>query len=110
MRLWQDGLTAMLAAVGLATILWMVVGLFLRRKRRLFSRVTAVVRGEGDGADLEYTVRTLSQLRYERGAFGTILILDGGLTPEGRDVAALLEREEDFVAVCRREEMPDYIP
>ena len=110
MRLWQDGLTAMLAAVGLATILWMVVGLFLRRKRRLFSRVTAVVRGEGDGADLEYTVRTLSQLRYERGAFGTILILDGGLPPEGRDVAALLEREEDFVAVCRREEMPDYIP
>ena len=100
----------MLAAVGLATILWMIVGLFLRSRRQLFSRVTAVVSARGDGADLEYTVRTLSQLRYERGAFGTILILDGGLTPEGRDVAALLEREEAFVAVCRREEIPDYIP
>ena len=109
MRLLQDGLVAMLAAVGLATILWMIVGLFLRSRRQLFSRVTAVVSARGDGADLEYTVRTLSQLRYERGAFGTILILDGGLTPEGRELAALLEREEDFVAVCRREEMQDYI-
>ena len=90
MRLWQDGLTAMLAAVGLATILWMVVGLFLRRKRRLFSRVTAVVRGEGDGADLEYTVRTLSQLRYEQGAFGAILILDCGLDETGRRIAELM--------------------
>ena len=33
MRLWQDGLTAMLAAVGLATILWMIVSLFLRKNR-----------------------------------------------------------------------------
>ncbi len=108
MRLWQDGLTAMLAAVGLATILWMVVGLFLRRKRRLFSRVTAVVRGEGDGADLEYTVRTLSQLRYEQGAFGAILILDCGLDETGRRIAELLEREEECVALRRRDEAEQF--
>ena len=48
MRLWQDGLIAMLAAVGLATILWMIVSLFLRKRRQLFSGVTAVVRAEGD--------------------------------------------------------------
>ena len=43
MRLLQDGLVAMLAAVGLATLLWMIVSLFLRNRRQLFSRVTAVV-------------------------------------------------------------------
>ena len=108
MRLWQDGLIAMLAAVGLATILWMIVGLFLRKRRQLFSGVTAVVRAEGDGAGLEYTVRTLSQLRYERGAFGTILILDCGLSGEGRELAQLLIREEDCVALCTRTALSDY--
>ena len=108
MRLWQDGLIAMLAAVGLATILWMIVSLFLRKRRQLFSGVTAVVRAEGDGGDLEDTVRTLSQLRYERGAFGTILILDCGLSGEGRELAALLSRQEECVALCTRAELSDY--
>lgn len=108
MRLLQDGLVAMLAAVGLATILWMVVSLFLRSKRKLFSDVTAVVRASGDGNGLEYAVHTLSQLRYERGAFGTILILDCGLSEEGRELAGLLEREDDFVALCTRGQIPDY--
>ena len=107
MRLLQDGLVAMLAAVGLATILWMIVGLFLRNRRQLFSRVTAVIRAEGDGADLEHTVRTLSQLRYERGAFGTILILDCGLNEEGEKLAGLLA-EEEYVDLCRQDRAADY--
>ena len=100
MRLLQDGLVAMLAAVGLATILWMVASLFLRNRRRLFSNVAAVVQARGAGENLEYTVHTLSQLRYDRGAFGTIVILDCGLTEEGRELAQLLTREEDCVALC----------
>ena len=39
----QLAVGAVLAAVGLATILWMIVSLFLRNRRQLFSRVTAVV-------------------------------------------------------------------
>ena len=108
MRLLQDGLVAMLAAVGLATILWMVASLFLRNRRRLFSNVAAVVQARGAGENLEYTVRTLSQLRYERGAFGTILILDCGLSGEGRELAQLLIQEEDCVALCTRTELSDY--
>ena len=105
MRLLQDGLVAMLAAVGLATILWMVVSLFLRSKRKLFSDVTAVVRASGDGNGLEYAVHTLSQLRYERGAFGTILILDCGLSEEGRQLAGLLAAAHPRVRLCGREEL-----
>ena len=108
MRLLQDGLVAMLAAVGLATILWMVVSLFLRSKRQFFPRVTAVVRASGAGGDLEYIVHTLSQLRYERGTFGTILILDCGLTEEGRELAGLRTREEEYVVLCPREQAADY--
>ena len=108
MRLLQDGLVAMLAAVGLATILWMVASLFIRNRRRLFSNVAAVVQARGAGENLEYTVHTLSQLRYDRGAFGTIVILDCGLTEEGRELAQLLTREEDCVALCPREQAADY--
>ena len=104
MRLLQDGLVAMLAAVGLATILWMIVSLFLRNRRQLFSRVTAVVPASGAGGDLEYTVHTLSQVRYDRGAFGTIVILDCGLT----ELAQLLTREEDYVVLCPKEQAADY--
>ena len=108
MRLLQDGLVAMLAAVGLATILWMVASLFLRNRRRLFSNVAAVVQARGAGENLEYTVHTLSQLRYDRGAFGTIVILDCGLSGEGRELAALLSRQEECVALCTRAELSDY--
>ena len=108
MRLLQDGLVAMLAAVGLATILWMVASLFLRNRRRLFSHVAAEVQARGAGENLEYTVHTLSQLRYDRGAFGTIVILDCGLTEEGRELAQLLTREEDCVVLCPREQAADY--
>ena len=108
MRLLQDGLVAMLAAVGLAAILWMVASLFLRNRHRLFSDITAVVRASGDGDGLEYAVHTLSQLRYERGAFGTILILDCGLSEEGRELAALLARQDDYVALCPLGQIGDY--
>ena len=108
MRLLQDGLVAMLAAVGLATILWMIVSLFLRNRRQLFSRVTAVVPASGAGGDLEYTVHTLSQVPYDRGAFGTIVILDCGLTEEGLELAQLLTREEDYVVLCPKEQAADY--
>ena len=73
-----------------------------------FSNVAAVVQARGAGENLEYTVHTLSQLRYDRGAFGTIVILDCGLTEEGRELAQLLTREEDCVVRCPREQAADY--
>ena len=108
MRLLQDGVIAMLAAIGLSTILWAVITLFYRRKKPVFPHVTALVSAGGDGEDLEYTVRTLAQLRWEQGTLGGILIVDCGLSPEGRELAGLLSREEDCVALCRREDLSDY--
>lgn len=108
MRLLQDGVIAMLAAIGLATILWAVITLFYRRKKSVFPNVTALVSTSGSGGNLEYTVRTLEQLRYEQGTIGGILIVDCGLSQEGQELAQILSREEDYVALCRREELADY--
>ena len=58
---------------------------------------------------LEHTVRTLEQLRYEHGGFGSIVIVDCGLNEVGQQVAALLAREERDVSLCRREEVPDFL-
>ena len=48
-------------------------------------------RGAANG--LEHTVHTLEQLRCDHGGFGAIVIVDCGLSPVGREVAALLSRE-----------------
>ena len=109
MRLLQDGLVAMLAAIGLATLLWLVVSVFLRLRRETLHHVVAMVPARGAANGLEHTVRTLEQLRYEQGGFGSIVIVDCGLNEVGRQVAALLAREERDVSLCRREELADYL-
>ena len=53
-------------------------------------------------------MHTLEQLRCDHGGFGGIVIVDCGLSPVGREVAALLSREDRDVALCTREELPDF--
>lgn len=109
MRLLQDGLVAMLAAIGLATLLWLAVSVFLRIRRETLHQVVALVPARGAANGLEHAVRTLEQLRYEHGGFGSIVIVDCGLNEVGQQVAALLAREERDVSLCRREEVPDFL-
>lgn len=110
MQLWEDGLVAMLAAVGLASLMWAAVRtvLFAGRPRR--PAVVAVIPAQGDGAALESQVRALRRLRTERGIFGRVLLVDCGLGEEGRRLAGLLAQEDRWVAVCRPEEIPRYLP
>ena len=106
MRLLEDALVALLAAVGLAQILWLAVRLMLDRgERRRLDHVAAVIPAAGGGAGLEQTVRALEQLRRETGGFRPIIMLDCGLSQEGTMVAELLAREERAVALCRPEEL-----
>lgn len=109
MRLWQDGLIAMLAAIGLTTLIWLAVSLVLRLRRPIPRRCLALVPAREGAAGLEHTVRTLEQLRSERGAFGSILIVDCGLSPVGRQVAALLAREDRDISLCTRENVERYL-
>ena len=101
-------LIAMLAAIGLATVLWVLVSIFLRVRQQAFPCATAVISARGLGHDLEQAVHELEQLRYERGGFGDIVILDCGLAPEGEELARHLTREEDCVLFFRRDDLNDY--
>jgi hypothetical protein len=38
-----------------------------------------------------------------------VLLVDCGLTEEGRKLCALLAKKDRFVSVCTREEVPGYL-
>lgn len=109
MQLLQDGLIAMLAAIGLASLMWAVVrtALFAGEPHR--RAVLAVIPAQGDGAALEGQVRALEQLRLEQGLLGRVLLVDCGLNDEGRRLAQLLAKKDRWVAFCQREEISQYI-
>lgn len=109
MQLWQDGIVAMLAAVGLASIIWTVVRavLFAGPERR--RTVTALLPARGDGEGLEEQLRALQELRREGGGFGRVLLVDCGLSEEGLRLAGLLVRERRWAALCAREEIGQYL-
>ena len=109
MKLLQDGLVAMLAAIGLATLLWLIVSALFRLKRERMDHVAALVPARGSAIGLEHTVHTLEQVRCEHGGFGTIVIVDCGLNDVGAQIAGLLQREDRDVAVCRREELSNFL-
>ena len=107
MQLWQDGLVAMLAAIGLASLMWMVVrALFFAQPERR-QGVVALIPAQGDGDALE--VHTLERMRREQGVLGMILLVDCGLTDEGQRVSRLLAREDRWVALCQMEEIGRYL-
>jgi hypothetical protein len=108
MELWQDGLVALLAAVGLASLLWMAVTAILYAPPRRSAQALALVAAQGDGTLLEGQVRDLERLRRERGVICRVLLVDCGLTDDGRRLAELLARGRHWVTVCRREEVEQY--
>ncbi len=109
MQLWQDGLLAMLAAIGLASLMWMAVRavLFARPARR--SGVVALIPAKGDGDLVEEQVHTLALMRSEQGIIGQVLLVDCGLTEEGQKLCKLLAREDRWVSLCRPDQIGSYI-
>lgn len=108
MRLWQDGILALLAAIGLMSIFWAVVRLVLFEPAARRG-VIALICVRGDGEDLEQQVRALTVLRRERGIVGEILVVDCGLSKEGRHLCRLLARSDRRVTLCKREDIESYL-
>ncbi len=108
MRLWQDGIIALLASIGLASIFWMAVrAVLFAPVRRQYA--VALISARGDGEDLEDQVLTLSLLRMEREALGEILLVDCGLTEEGSARCRMLARQNRRVSFCTAQEIEKYI-
>lgn len=82
MELLQNGLVAALAAIGVTALLWLLASLLLRE-----GTVSAVylVPVSGDGAGVDVTLRRLSRERRL-----PVLLVDCGLTEEGRRAVSLL--------------------
>ena len=83
MELLQDGIVSALAAIGVTALLWLLASLVLRREREV--NAVYLVAVSGDGAGLDVTLRRLAQERRL-----PVLLVDCGLTDEGRRAAALL--------------------
>ena len=109
MRLWQDGVVALLAAIGLASILWTVVRAVLYAGPERRKGVVALLPAAGGGEGLEEQVKTLRALRSEQELFGMVLLVDCGLSEEGRRLAKLLVREDRWVSLCGQDEVADFL-
>jgi len=109
MQLWKDGVIALLAAIGLASMIWTVVRavLFAGSERRV--EITALLPAQGGGDNLEEQLLILQNLRQEQDVFHRILLVDCGLTDEGRKLAALLARKHRCVALCGKDDIGSYL-
>ena len=108
MRLWQDGIIAFLASIGTASILWGIARLILFAPPRRQDAV-ALICARGNGGDLEAQVRALTLLRNEQGMVGEILLVDCGLSEEGRTLCRLLSREHRRVSLVAPDDIPTYL-
>lgn len=101
MQLLEDGVIAVLAAVGLVTLLCALLDALLCPCARSASDAIVLVPcRRGEGARLEQTVRALERARYEFGGFRRIVILDRGMDEDAKTVAALLCRDGYDVSFC----------
>ena len=108
MQLWQDGVIALLAAIGLASIFWVLIrSVFFRRTAAHGTLVLICARDDGEG--VEQQVRTLTMLRRERGLVNGILLVDCGLNEEGRHLCSIIARRERTVVLCQCDEVTKYI-
>ena len=109
MQLWQDGLLAMLAAVGLASLLWAAVKAVLFPGGPRQRRIVTMIPAQGDGEGLEQQVRILRCMRRERNVFSLILLVDCGLSEEGKKLSRLLAKQDRWVTICQPNEIDSYL-
>ncbi len=107
MRLWQDGLIALLATIGLTAIIWLPIRsiCFLPEIRR---RLITLIPVQGNCEELDPQVRTLSLLYGECGITGEILLVDCGLSEEGRKLCRLMAHSCKRVSLCEQSEIEQY--
>ena len=105
--IWQV-LLALLAAVGLLSLGWLLFGRLVRPAGGA-GQVYAVVPAAGDGAGLEQTVKGLLWLRDGELARFTVVIADDGLDETGRAVAAALLAGSRGVVLCPAERLGEYL-
>ena len=110
MHLWQDAAVAVLAAIGLTTVFRALLRhLFLRPEPRPPRQFPVLLPARGDADTLQQQALSLELLRREQGLIGPVLLVDCGLTAEGRQRCALLERSDRRVILCSKDRIGDFL-
>ncbi len=108
MRLWQDGIIALLASIGTATLLWWTVQALIYVPPR-YRGTVVLVTARGDGEELEAQIRALALMSGEQHLVGEILLVDCGLTEEGKTLCRHLARQYRRVTLIAPEDIPKYL-
>lgn len=107
MRPILEVILSLLAVVGLLSLSWLLLGHILTPAGN--GETVSLVPGQGDGEDLEQAVRGLLWLRGGGLLTGSVVIVDCGLSPEGRAIAAALCVRELGVEVWPLSQLSVYI-
>ena len=108
MTVLYDGVIAFLAAVGVTAILWVLADLVLRRwERPVDAALVLPLRDKAQYAESD--VQTLLALRGQLGSHNPVLLVDCGLSEEGRRRAAALEKRYYRVVLVQPAQMEEYI-
>ncbi|MBR3560131.1 MAG: hypothetical protein IKN81_01130 [Oscillospiraceae bacterium] len=99
MELLEDSVLAALAAIGLVTVLFLLISGLPRRGAAAEAFAVVPCRA-GEGAALERAVHALERSRYDCGGFCRIVILDRGMDEDTRRTAVLLCHESYDVTIC----------
>ena len=108
MELWHDAIIALLAAIGLSSLVWVLVRAIFFLPPTAHSAIVLIC-ARGDGEDVEQQVRTLLLLRNQYGIVGQIVLVDCGLSEDGKRICRLLARSEHIVTLCASDEIGKYI-
>lgn len=101
MELLRDVFPAMACVLVMAGGAYLLLGLLVRPGRTDARGVWTVVYASGEGEDLEQRLRALMWLRGLGLQSGRILLVDGGLSARGREVADCLTRRWPVVFLAR---------
>lgn len=107
MRAVLEILLSLLAVTGLVSIGWLCFGRLLTPAGG--KEACTLIPASGNGDDLEQAVSGLLWLRSGELLGGRVVILDCGLTGEGKALASALCQREPGLEICELSELKVYI-
>lgn len=109
MAFFRETLVAILAAIGMGTVLWAVLRLLLLPHRRLYSPVYLLLPVSDSTPAVEETLSELQEIRERFGGTARILLVDCGMGEEQRHMAQLIRRSDPLIGLCGHDELEKVI-
>lgn len=105
MELWRDGLIAFLAAVGVATIFWLLAGHIFRLNASAPTNAALILAVKGHEPRLEKKIRRLQEAAWGMKAAPRIVVVDCGMEETTLRTAKDLASWDATFTLCSKEEL-----